>query len=467
MTDPRIVVVNSTITAKAAVMADYQTQMIIDCNHLTFDRVTSFAAGEYNSIPVGTKLRTALDAAFRVPVKPAVVKVGRSKGVATYAPVGASVGLEFGFSITVKDSHVLNETYTVGVGETAFDVVTELKAAFDIDDDITDHVTLAVVGTGANAVLTITPVSGDDDFTVTNFTGSNTMSGLSTEIAADTIAAISEYDDSYTIITSTDHRPAYQASMFAVVESAKDKMYFTSSALAENYSVWNGLTTPVTNNVSGVAHFNNYQKSCVPYHHQADTLYPEMSVVSYFGWMDAGSTDWQHKTISGVPLAQIADGSRPLNTSELTQLSNRYAPTIVSLGGMSVVGGYRGLGNRMADGVRIEQVHWGIKVSHKFKQLIATKLINSNKVAFNDVDLNGIKGILQSYLDTQVSSVAKTFALRADKPFSITMPKAKDIPFEDQVSGILSGIEVICYTDASIGAIDVGVNITFLNPNEV
>ena len=467
MTDPRIVVVNSTITATAAELADYQTQIIIDCNHTTFDRVTTYAAGEYTNIPVGTKLRTALDAAFRVPVKPPVVKVGRSKGVAIYTPTGVVSGAEYGFTITTLDGHVLNETYTTGVGETAFDVVTELKTAFDLDTDITDHVTLAVVGVGASAVLTVTPVSGGDDFTMTLFTGTYTISGVASEAAGDTIAAVSDYDNSYTIITSTDHGPSYQSAMFAVAETATDKMYMTSSALSENYSVWDGLTTPALNNITGTAHFNNYQKSCVRYHHLADSIFPEMTIVSYFGWMDAGSTDWQHKAIAGIPLAQIADGTRPLNTSELIQLSNRYAPTTVNLGGQSVVGGYRGLGNRMADGVRIEQVHWGIKVAHKFRQLLATKLLNSNKVAFNDNDLNGIKGILQTYLDTQVSSVAKTFALRADNPFTIVMPKAKDISFEDQVSGILSGIEVICYTDASIGAIDVGVNITFLNPNEV
>lgn len=467
MTDPRIVVVNSVISASAAELADYRTQLIIDCNFHTLARVTTYAAGEYNAIPSGSKLRLALDSAFGVDVKPAIVKVGRARGVATYTPLNVTTGATYGFTIAVADGASLVVSYVAGVGDDAQDVVTALQTAVNLDTNITDHVTLAVVGTGTAAVLTVTPDTGTDDFTMTAFVGTYTLTGLATEAAGDTVNAIGDFDTKYTFVTSTDHRPSYQAALMAAVNVAVDKMYFTSSALAENYGSWDGVTTPAANNVSGVAHFNNYQKACVQYHNLADTVYPEMATISKFSWMEPGLTDWQYKSIPALSLAQIANGSRPLNTSELIQLSERYSPTVVELGGSSVIGGYRGLGNRMADGTRIEQVHWGIKTAHKFRQILQTKFLKSNKVAFNDNDLNGIKGILQSYLDTQVSSVAKTFALRADNPFKIIMPKAKDISYEDQVSGVLSGIEVICYTDASIGAIDVGLTITFLDPNEV
>ena len=171
MTNPNIVVVNSTVQQTGVDAGDYKTQIIIDTHFSTFDRVTSYASGGYSSVPTGSALRKALDAAFSPDIIPNIVKVGRSKGTAVYAPSGVADGNEYGFTITVDDAGVQtaqNETYTTGVGEDAEDIVTALKTQFDLVSAITDVVTLTVVGTGADAVLQIALDDSSDDFTITN-----------------------------------------------------------------------------------------------------------------------------------------------------------------------------------------------------------------------------------------------------------------------------------------------------------
>lgn len=470
MTDPRIIVVNTTIAQTAEPTADYKTQIIIDCNHLTFDRISTYASGGYSAIPTGSLLKTALDAAFSTSVKPATVKVGRAKGAATYAPSGVADANEYGFTITVKDGYSLNETYTTGVGEDAQDIATALKAQFDLDSDITDHVSLTVSGTGADAVLVIALVSGDDDFTVTNFTGDYTLTGTASEAATDTLEAIGEIDNGWTFITSTNHTPSYQIAMAAATEVLAEKMYFTSTDLEEAYATWDQVSIPDSNDVGGLFRFNAYSKSHCQYHHLADN-YIEMARISEYSWMEPGSTDWQYTTLSGYGLAQIADLSRPLNTAELIQLKNRYTSSITSMLGLSgsnpVVGGYDGLSNRMADGVRIEVLHWSYRATQVIKQRIATILQNSRKVGMNDADINRVRSAITTWLDTQVSVVGSTLALDPIRPYKLTMPKAADISFEDKVAGILSGINLIAYSDASVGKVVVDLTVTFNNPSEV
>lgn len=470
MTDPRIIVVNTTIAQTAEPTADYKTQLIVDCNHLTFDRISTYAAGGYTTIPSGTLLKTALDAAFSTDVKPATVKVGRAKGAATYTPVGVADGNEYGFTITVKDGYSLEETYTTGVGEDAQDIADALKAQFDLDANITDHVSLTVSGTGADAVLVVALVSGDDDFTVTNFTGDYTLTGTASETAGDTLDAIVEIDNGFTFITATDHTPAYQVALAAKTETLAEKMYHTSTDLAEAYATWDQVTIPDSNDVAGLFRFNNYSKSHCMYHHLADN-YIEMARVSEYSWMEPGTTDWQNTPLSGYPLAQVADLSRPINDAEQIQLKNRYAATTVSIiglaGGSPVVGGYEGLGNRMADGIRIETLHWSYRATQVIKQRMATIFLNSRKVGMNDRDINRLRGAITTWLDTQVSNDSGAKALDPVRPYKLTMPKASDISFEDKVAGVLNGINLIAYTDASVGQVVIDLTVTFNNPSEV
>lgn len=461
MTNPRIVVVNSTIAQTAAVEEDSKTQMIFDCNHLTLDRTSVYAQEGYDEVPVGTKLRTALDAAFLPDLKPAIVRVGRLKGTSIYSPTAVASGKEFGLTITVADGYSLEATATTGVGEDAEDVLTDIAALFNADVDITDHVAVAVSGTGAAAVLLINLVSTTDDYSISGFTGDYTISSIPTEAPTTAIADILDFNSDWVFATCTHHIATYQASFSAAMQPIADKYFITSSNNAENYATWDGVTAPSTSNLAAVVKFNNYTKTHVAYHHLADNFY-ECMFVSLYSQKPAGSVNWQFKTPPSFPLALNFEQTRALNVAELLNLQEVYASTVIKQGGLVFTGGYEGSGNRFSDGIRIEAKHWTTYCSQQIRRRLITLIANKDKIGMNIFDFNTIKNLIETFLKTQVSTVGTTYALNPIKPFVVTMPNPRDISFEDQVDGILQGIKITAYSDASVDSIITDLTVTFL-----
>lgn len=467
MTDSRVVVVNSATATSATKAGDYRTTLIIDTHFDTLSRVRVFAPGEETEITAGTPLRNALTAAFSTNTKPALVRVAKAKGTATYTPVGVAEGNEYGFSITVNDAGTettQNETYTVLAAGDAQDVCDALKTQFDLVTAITDVVTLTVVGTGDDAVLQISLDDNTDDFAITTFTGNYTLTGVASETPVDTLDDVVTYTNEFSFVCATSHVPSYQAALAAAIGSYEEKKYFTSTQLATGYEDWDGESVPNANDVPAVFRFNNYQRAHCHYNHQADTLFPELRMISTFTRLEPGRQNWQYASLPGVALAQRADLSRPLTTSDQLNLKATYASTDISLGGVTVSGGYEGSGNRMADGTRIEVLWWTDRASQKIKQLWETLLLRNDKLGMNDFDIPKFRNVADTWLRNEASAAGRTAALDPDNPPKIVMPTPSEIEFADKVSGTLRNIEVTAYYDASIDNVISNLTVTFFDP---
>lgn len=453
-------VVNASLELTAAAAIDYSTVLIVDCNHLTSDRATVYTSidGYSSVVPSGTNLRKALDSAFSSSAAPAKVVVGRSKGTATLTPTPVVEGADHDFTITVADGASLAVSYTVGVGEDAQDIADGWKADIDADTNITDHVTATVVGTGADAVLTLSLVTGDDDFVLESLTSNITVTAVATEAAADSITKIREINTDWTYMTATDHTPAYQMAM-ATQGALYQKLYVTSTDLEEAYASWDGTSTPDANDIP--ARFkesvNNFAH-CV-YHHLADN-YPECVRITQFTDVKPGRDDFNYKSLSGFGLAQIADLSRALNGNELYNLEQKYASTVVSLGGVAVIAG-----NRVATGIRIEAIAVLNYFRQELKRKSDTLFLRKRKLGMNDDDLNLLRNAWATFLGANVSGGNGTQALDPVKPYVITLPKAKDISFEDRTTGDIQG-SVTCYLDASIDSTVLNMTLTYRDPAE-
>lgn len=465
MTDPNITVINASLQVQSAAALDYSTVLIVDCNHLTFNRATVYTGPDSYSltVPTGSALRKALDSAFSVTPQPPQVVVGRSKGTATLTPTSVADGSVHDFDLEVADGETVNVSYTTGTSETAEDIATGWKADIDANTDITDHVTATVVGTGADAVLTISLVSSTDDFIVSNLTDNITITGTSTEAIGDTLTEVSQFNSQWTYITSTDHTPSYQVSA-AAAASTREKPYITSTGLEEAYAAWDGTSTPDSNDVGATFAFNQYNFAHCFYHNNADD-YPEMARITRFTYLKPGRDNFQYQTLPGFGLAQIVDGTRALNPTELFNLAEKNISTIVTLGGSSVVGGMNGKGNRMSSGVRIET----IAVLNYFRQELGrrtdTLLLRKPKLAMNDGDIGMFVNAWEYFLEDNVSGGAgDARALDPVLPYRIDVPKAKDISFEDRAEGLFENTNITCYLDASIDKVVLNIALTFRDP---
>lgn len=296
MAENNIIQINSSLAVTAAAALDYSTLLIVDCNHLSFNRATVYGSpDDYSSTLLATSnLRKALDSAFSASVRPPRVIAGRSKGTATLTFPSVADGDIFDFTVTTEDGSVVAASYIASAAETAEDVATALKTDIDAVTGVTDHVTATVVGTGTDAILTLTLVTSTDDFTVTNVTSNIIVTGTPTEAAADTLAAIREINSAWTYINATDHTPTYQLAM-ANAATTLQKPYFTSTARSEAYAAWDGVSTPDSNDILALFAFSQFDYAHATYHHQADNdgvagtiAYPEAVRVTEFVFLKPG-----------------------------------------------------------------------------------------------------------------------------------------------------------------------------------
>lgn len=461
MADNNIIRIASVLATASAQAADFSTLLIVDTNHNSLSRTRLYTSTDYQDIvPVGSPLRRALDSAFSPQIKPPFVVAGRSKGTTIVTPTTVADTTAYEFNIEVLDGAIATASYITGVGEDAEVIATALKADIDAATDVAAHVNATVVGTGADAVLEISLVDAADDYRLYGESSNLGLTHRTTEDAATSLSAITDFYPNFTYVISTDHTPAYQAAMMAACEVVR-KPYFTSSALIENINtLYDGQTAPAANDVAAVAAHNNRVYTHVMYHEKAD-YYPEAARVTRFNQLEPGTSDFQYKELSGFgvaqhPLASVdASFNRALTTGELVNLQSKNASTIVDEGGLAVVGAYNGQGNRVGTGDRIEHVVWGIYAESILTQRLRNLKRRKNKLGMNDSDINLVKSTMESWLRTQISQPGLAKAINPAARWVLEFPKARDLTFEDQSSGLLRSIRAIVYMDASIDAVSV------------
>lgn len=445
-------VVNASLQLTASTALDYSTVLIVDAHHLSSDRATVFTEmPSTTTIPDGTNLRKMLVSAFSAEVKPEQVILGRSKGKAIIDP-DLSDFSDVSFIVTTATaSETISET--AAGGETEQDVLDRVKIT--LDTTFSAELTVTVTGTGADAVLEVETVSSSDDFTVTN-TGSNVVvNGESQETPATTLDAIKDFNKDWTYIVSTDHTPSYQQAM-AEAANVLQKPYVTSTDNPAAYAAWDGESQPDANDVPALFKFENNNYAHCIYHHEASD-YPEAIRITRFTSTRPGTNAFQYKDI-GFPVAHIQDVSRPLNGTELAALESKNASTVISLNKTPVIAG-----NRMSSGIRIEAIVFKSYAVQELKRRTDSLFIRLPKMGMNDSDIGRIENSWKSFLEGNVSSESQTRGLDPYRPYVITMPKAKDISFQDRVDGVLR-CSAILYLDPSIDSTVLNLTFTYRDP---
>jgi hypothetical protein len=189
-------------------------------------------------------------------------------------------------------------------------------------------------------------------------------------------------------------------------------------------------------------------------------------MISTFTRLEPGRQNWQFKKLDGLGIAQIADLSRPLSAGELINIKNANGSTIVNMGGVAVLSGYEGSGNRMADGTAIEIIWWLDRASQKIKQLWETLLLKSDKLGMNRFDIPKFRNVANYWLAGEASTAGRTAALDPNNPPKITMPSPDEIAFAEKVSGTLNNIDITAYYDPSIDNVISNLTVTFYDPAE-
>lgn len=453
-------VVNATLQVTAAASLDYSTVLIVDCNHINFDRATSFVSvDDYTSVVSdGTNLRRALDSAFSASVNPPIVVTGRAKGNSRVSFTGVSNNVEYAFTLEVPGGESITVSYTADIDDDEFDVATALAALVNANTDAASEVTATVEGVGIQATLLISLLSNDNDFIIYNETSNIALSGETTESAADTISEIRKVNSDWTYIVSTNHSPDYQKAM-ASQGLLYEKLYVTSTDLEAAYDSWDGQSTPASDDIGAYFQSTGNNFAHAMYHDDADS-YPEVLRITEFTDVTPGADDFNYSTLSGFGVAKNSEGN-VLSGNDLTNLQGKYMSTIVSLGGQPVIAG-----NRVSTGVRIEAIAVLNYFRQELQRRVDTLFLRMRKLGINDPDIGLIGNAWTSFLDSNVSDGAgNAKALDPFKPYEITLPKAKDVSYDNRVLGFIPA-SIVCNLDASIDSTALNLTLTYRDPSE-
>jgi hypothetical protein len=424
--------------------------------------VYATSGGYSSTVPVGSNLRKALDSAFQASTRPAQVVAGRAKGTAILSFAMPSAGIAYDFTIATSGTTSVTASITAVENDTAELIASSLKSDLDSVSGITDEVTATVVGTGNDAVLEISLNDSDFDFTLTNLSDSVVASGRVTESEADILASILDFNSDWTYVVSTDHTPSHQLAMAAACNVLK-KPYMTSTSNELAYSSWDEVSIPDAEDIGAMFAYRQYDYAHCMYHHRAED-YPETLSVTEHTFLTPGRDSFQYKKLGDFGLAQISDLSRKLSESELYNLSIKNIGTIISLGGISVKGGFNGQGARMGSGVGIRTVAIKKYIEQELLRATQSLFYRFRTLNMNNSDLNLFKQKWATFLDRLVSAPGNSSALAPSRPYQITLPDESDISFETKVEGLLRDAKIVCYIDPSIDGVALELNFTFSDP---
>jgi len=415
--------VNITLETSAVTSVGFSTPLFISSHRYFTERVRSYTSlvELAEDFPTTSNAYIASQGLLAQSGAPAQFKIGRREvDSIEFALDGDPNVAGTVYAITVTDSSgTATVTVTTDVTtNTAAEVVTALKAGLSALTDVADSGTTTLILT-----------KGTDEFTisgVTGLTGTNTV----TETAADCMTAIQAVDDDFYYIGADDHTQAFILALAADVE-AKNKIYFFSVDEADGITA---LTEPAANgDTLGKVAELDYFRTVGLFHHDADTLFPEMRYIGVGAGKQPGTMTWANQKVAGLDVSQDPSTGLNLSTTQKNNLSDRNASLVVSLGGITA---FRD--GKVASGEWIDVISSRDLLIARITEGYENKILNSEKITYDDNGIREMQNVLESVLSRYVSTASSPNILQAENPFTVTVPRSKDVSFATKQSRILN-----------------------------
>jgi hypothetical protein len=310
--------------------------------------------------------------------------------------------------------------------------------------NVDDVVDVATAGTGSSAVLQITPKDTSSFFDVEVGAGSTqeiTTSFFSDETPLETLTAMSEENDDYYFVTAEDHSASYVADMASAVESLS-KIYFMSTNEVDNVGAYIDNGTDST--ILGLLKENNRLRTAGMFHHEANSIFPELAWVGLNAPYDAGSITWANVQPS-ISASEHTTLGRRLNATEKNNLNLRIANYADYDAGVTFMRTGRTSKNEWIDSVR--GVDWLTqRISTDMKGLLLNQ--QGGKVPYTNVGRALVYNTLDSSLQQGVNRVFID-------SYTISVPLLTDISDNDKNSRILSGVTFTGILSGAIHEIEI------------
>lgn len=449
-----IVNVIVSLQTTASQRASFGTQLFIGTHAWFRERVRSYSSltAAAEDFPSTSNEYKALSAVFAQSPQPQTVKVGRRAATTTLTPTGAVVGKTYSVKVEVNGGAFVTASYTVGGVDTQQTICTAIKTALEGNAPIAARITATVVGTGANAVLTIVAKTASDEYAISNLT-ELTASFAPTETAAQVKAAIDVVDNGYYFITASDHTEAFVLAMAIEAESAK-KMYITSS---QSETVLAAIASPATDTFGKLKELGYYNVATF-YHQTADTTFPECAYIGKFSISAPGVVQWAIKSLAGVAPATALNGGTtavPLSQTQINNLAARNSNTMITQRGLNVV-----IGGKVVAGEWIDVVISRDYIKDETEAALFDLMYNQPKIPFDNSGIASIQAACYGVWDRVVSKEGSPNILDSENPYSSNFPTAQEVSFADKANRVYKA-DATLYLSGAIYLTELTVNLTY------
>jgi hypothetical protein len=385
-----------------------------------------------DGIPTTASIYIAAQGAFSQSPSPTSIMIGRQETTSVLTPVTPVDALEYKVTLGALDAVSAEFSYVASVPtDDAEAVVDALKLAIDADADITAKVTATKVGTGTAAVLELSQtVSGTDWFTVSLLTNiGESFKAISTETAADTIAAISDEDDDYYYFTAEDKSNAFILAAAADIE-AKLKVYRTSISEVASYAA-----TP-TGTAADLVTGNYFRTSCM-YHQDAQSKFPEVSAIAEIVFAITGTVTYANRLVAAVSPSKNASGKdltatqqgklKTINCDYFSRVGKAPSDPVIT-----VIG-------KVAAGEWIDNIVGRDNMQVDMEGDLTNLLIRqkTSKIAFNNKGANQLRSTLEAVLTLYTEQGIHNFI---EPDFKIIIPDQNNFNPADKATRVFKQI---------------------------
>ena len=241
------------------------------------------------------------------------------------------------------------------------------------------------------------------------------------ETPAEAISAIQAEDNDWYFLTAESHDNTDVLAYANAVESL-EKLYVTSSA--EDTALTDYTEGSSTDTLAGLKE-GNFDRSHGFFHHEADTAFPECTLVAYNAVYPAGSVSW---TNLQLPLSASQDPSSgvPLSTAQKGYLLDRNASFTERLGANTIIN----RGGKVASGEWMDNIRGRDSLESDINTALQILLASQQggKLPYNQ---QGI-GMIESAVDNVLFRYSQNPRNFINQNYRLTFPSINDVPTADR-----------------------------------
>lgn len=420
----KIVQVNISLQTAAVSRAGFGTPLFIGDGLWFKERVRVYNDLESaaSDLPTESDEYKALQAAFSADTPPSQVKIGRrdADNIVFTPEAVTAIGQTYSLTVVGTDGVAITASFTTTLGtETAADITAALDTGLS---GIT-----GVTVTDNTGTLQLAK-SGSDAYTVS---GINRLSYeiSTTESPSDLMVAITAEDDDFYFVACNDHTSSFVLDMSADIE-ARTKLYFVSMQDAAILTAYSAASTDTFAQIRQ----NNRFRTSTWFHHEADTVFPEMGYISVAASADAGKKVWGNNRVFGTSTAKNPTNGLLLSATEKGYLEDRYSNYTEEVGGIAITRSGKVSGNEWIDVIR-NRDFLEARITENYQNL----LINSPVIPYTDAGITKVRNNLTSTLNRYVETQVQPNILQENNPYLINFPRRSEVSFADVASRTFSG----------------------------